>query len=68
MGRRGLLVVAAVAMTAAAAATALAAVVSLAELAERQVKKAAGRIDNEIDADETAEFAEDTENEEDAQG
>lgn len=48
MGRRGLLVVAAAALTAAAAATALAAVVSLAELAEKQVKKAAGRIDVDI--------------------
>lgn len=52
MGRRGLLIVAAAALTAAAAATALAAVVSLAELAEKQVKKAAGRIDPEIEPDE----------------
>lgn len=49
MGRRGLLIVAAAALTAAAAATALAAVVSLAELAEKQVKKAAGRIDVDVE-------------------
>ena len=54
MGRRGLLIVAAAALTAAAAATALAAVVSLAELAEKQVKKAAGRIDVDIEDAELA--------------
>ncbi len=54
MGRRGLLIVAAAALTAAAAATALAAVVSLAELAEKQVKKAAGRVDVDIEETELA--------------
>lgn len=54
MGRRGLLIVAAAALTAAAAATALAAVVSLAELAEKQVKKAAGRIDVELEDEKPA--------------
>lgn len=69
MGRRGLLIVAAAALTAAAAATALAAIVSLAELAEKQVQKAAGRIDPDIDYDKVEDviseaLAEDTDDDE----
>ena len=66
MGRRGLLIVAAAALTAAAAATALAAVVSLAELAEKQVKKAAGRIDVDIEDAEDVETVSEAEGEEEA--